>query len=110
MSEITETDHPTRPSMLETGAGTLNATTLRDGDAVVNGGAYVVYRNQALANDTTDPANSSAIGQSSENVREGYVRRGAEVVIPDWWIQFRYEHFRLEGYDPHPHIPAPVAV
>lgn len=23
---------------------------------------------------------------------------------------FRYEHFRLEGYDPHPHIPAPVAV
>jgi thymidylate synthase len=23
---------------------------------------------------------------------------------------FRFEHFRLEGYDPHPHIPAPVAV
>ncbi len=23
---------------------------------------------------------------------------------------FRYEHFRLEGYDPHPRIPAPVAV
>ncbi|MEQ8849065.1 thymidylate synthase [Botrimarina sp.] len=23
---------------------------------------------------------------------------------------FRYEHFTLEGYDPHPHIPAPVAV
>jgi thymidylate synthase len=23
---------------------------------------------------------------------------------------FRYEHFRLVGYDPHPHIPAPVAV
>jgi thymidylate synthase len=23
---------------------------------------------------------------------------------------FRYEHFRLEGYDPHPHIAAPVAV
>ena len=23
---------------------------------------------------------------------------------------FRYEHFRLEGYDPHPHIRAPVAV
>jgi thymidylate synthase len=25
-------------------------------------------------------------------------------------FDFRYEHFRLEGYDPHPHIPAPVAV
>ncbi len=23
---------------------------------------------------------------------------------------FRFEHFTLEGYDPHPHIPAPVAV
>ena len=23
---------------------------------------------------------------------------------------YRYEHFRLENYDPHPHIAAPVAV
>jgi thymidylate synthase len=25
-------------------------------------------------------------------------------------FDFRYEHFRLENYDPHPHIPAPIAV
>ncbi len=25
-------------------------------------------------------------------------------------FDFRYEHFRLVGYDPHPHIPAPIAV
>jgi uncharacterized protein (TIGR04551 family) len=74
----------------------LARKALRDGDAVVNGGAYVVYRNQSLANDTTDPGNSSAIGQDSANVAQGFVRRGAEVVIPDWWIQFRYEHFRME--------------
>jgi len=38
--------------------------------------------------------------------------------LPKMWINpevrdlfaFRYEDFRLEGYDPHPHIKAPVAV
>ena len=38
--------------------------------------------------------------------------------LPRMWIEpsvdsifgFRYEHFRLEDYDPHPHIAAPVAV
>ncbi|MGE3642048.1 MAG: thymidylate synthase [Pirellulales bacterium] len=25
-------------------------------------------------------------------------------------FDFQYEHFRLENYEPHPHIPAPVAV
>ena len=25
-------------------------------------------------------------------------------------FDFRFEHFELQGYDPHPHIPAPVAV
>lgn len=38
--------------------------------------------------------------------------------LPTLWIdpsersifEFAYEHFRLENYQPHPHIPAPVAV
>ncbi len=38
--------------------------------------------------------------------------------LPQMWLNpevssifdFRYEDFRLENYDPHPHIPAPVAV
>jgi thymidylate synthase len=38
--------------------------------------------------------------------------------LPTMWIDpeverlgdFRYESFRLDGYDPHPHIKAPIAV
>jgi len=38
--------------------------------------------------------------------------------LPEMWIDpfvqslfdFRFEHFRLDGYDPHPRIKAPVAV
>lgn len=32
MADITDTDQPARPSMLGTAAGTLEATTLRDGE------------------------------------------------------------------------------
>ena len=38
--------------------------------------------------------------------------------LPRMWLDpsvksifdFRYEHFRVDGYDPHPRIPAPVSV
>jgi uncharacterized protein (TIGR04551 family) len=68
---------------------------LADGEAVIEGGAYVVYRTQDIANDTTD-VNGASLGQESSQVTEGYVVRGAEAVIPDAWFRFRFEHFRFE--------------
>lgn len=69
---------------------------LKDGSPVFNGGSYVVYRQQHLANDGTDPLQGASLGQSGENLSAGYTRRGAWAVIPDFWFQFMYDTFRLE--------------
>ncbi len=74
----------------------LARKALRDGHPVFNGGAYVVYRNQSLANDTTDPGTGASLGQGTDELSQGLVRRGAEVVIPDVWFQFRFDKFRFE--------------
>ncbi len=71
---------------------------LAEGRAVVNGGMYVVYRNQYLANDNfSDPARDNHPGQSSGNLKSGLVRRSAEAIIPDAWFQFQYRKFRFEA-------------
>ena len=68
---------------------------LAEGNPLFEGGGYVVYRRQTLANDTSNPTGAS-LGQDSNVVAEGYNRRGAEAVIPDAWFRFRYKKFRLE--------------
>lgn len=73
----------------------LQKLELARGDVVLNGGTYVVYRNQFLANDAS-PAGAS-LGADRAGVSSGYVRRGAEVVIPDLWFQFLYKKFRFEA-------------
>ncbi|RLB55654.1 MAG: hypothetical protein DRJ42_05580 [Deltaproteobacteria bacterium] len=65
--------------------------TLQRGDAVINGGAYFVYRNHnitsaGVADPYTRPSGAQAI----------FVRRSAEAFIPDLWFQFKYGDFRLE--------------
>lgn len=70
---------------------------LAKGLPVINGGLYFAYRNQVLANDTTDPATSATFGQASNNVRTGYSRRGAQFFTPDLWFQFLYKKFRFEA-------------
>ena len=69
---------------------------LRDGNAVVEGGAYVVYRQQEIANESRDASTAASLGQQAQSLSGGYVRRGAEAVVPDGWFRFRYDDFRLE--------------
>ena len=65
---------------------------------VVNGGAYVVYRSQFLANDTAvDPQhNASLQAPNYDGLQQGFVRRNARAVIPDLWTQILYRKFRFE--------------
>ncbi|MEM9696228.1 MAG: TIGR04551 family protein, partial [Myxococcota bacterium] len=69
---------------------------LLDGGVVVEGGTYVIYRQQELANDALDPAVSASLGQDRNSLATGLLRRGAQAVIPDAWFRFRYEKFRFE--------------
>lgn len=75
---------------------------LQRGDAVFNVGAYFVYRNQNLTSSgTTNPLGLCVIctDDEAETRRFGepvFVRRGADVFVPDIWMQLVYEKLRLE--------------
>ncbi len=75
----------------------LQRLELAKGQAVINGGVYFVYRSQFLANDGTNANEGGSIGQTSDNVRAGLIRRGAKAYIPDLWLQFLYKKFRFEA-------------
>lgn len=78
-------------------AADLVKQDLAQGKVVLNGGAFVVYRDQLLANDVAgDPNASASLGQSFANLQNGMVRRGARVIIPDLWGQLLYRKFRFE--------------
>ncbi len=76
---------------------------LARGDAVFNIGAYFVYRNQNLSSGgTTNPLGLCVICNGADELAGRqfgdpvFVRRGADVFVPDLWIQFLYEKLRLE--------------
>ena len=78
------------------------AAALQRGDAVFNIGAYFVYRNQNLSSGgTTNPFGLCVVCTDDEAANRRisdpvFVRRGADVFVPDLWIQFLYEKLRLE--------------
>jgi uncharacterized protein (TIGR04551 family) len=80
---------------------TLQRLDLAQGDVVVNGGLYLSYRNQFLANDNTSsgatPTNSQNLGSYGDDLRQGYTRRAYSAWIPDLWVQILYKKFRFEA-------------
>jgi len=82
----------------------LTAQRLAQGKLVLNGGAYLLYRKQTLANDLEGNAaeganvpNATANNLMQLNNTSGLVRRGASILVPDLWVQVLYKTFRFEA-------------
>jgi uncharacterized protein (TIGR04551 family) len=84
------------------------AAAIQRGDAVFNIGAYFQYRNQGLTSAGTanpfglcvvcDADGSMGTADATRRIQSQalFVRRGADVFVPDLWVQFFYEKLRLE--------------
>lgn len=72
---------------------------LAKGDLVLNGGVYLTYRKQLLANDQQGRCEdgADALGCDLNELGAGYVRRDAKAWIPDVWLQLRYKKFRFDA-------------
>ena len=82
---------------------------LADGDVVVNGGVYLVYRSQTLTDDRAGTAATGAwvpglTGPAQLSPTDNnkfpdtpFMRRGATAWIPDLWLQILYKGFRFEA-------------
>src|SRR5262249_32123174 len=65
----------------------------------VNGGAYVVYRQQLMANENSSVGGSpstSSLSASPETYKGGLVRVNAHALIPDLWLQILTKNLRWE--------------
>ncbi len=71
----------------------LQRLKLARGDVVINGGVFATYRKQLI--DVLAGQNPISMDRTITN--NGFERRGAEAFIPDAWVQFLYDKFRLEA-------------
>jgi uncharacterized protein (TIGR04551 family) len=76
----------------------LEKLSLSRGNVVLNGGLYMVYRKQTLANDQALPSDLGGVAPNSDPDRlsDSYARRDAEMFVPDLWVQLKYKKFRFE--------------
>ena len=76
---------------------------LAKGELVINGGLYLTYRKQLLANDSAGDAagncsaGADALGCDPGDIGAGYVRRDAKAWIPDLWMEVLYKKFLFEA-------------
>jgi thymidylate synthase len=73
-------------------------TDLEPGEIVVTTGDSHIYLNHL-------EQVREQLGREPRPLPELVIRRRPESIY-----DYRFEDFELRGYDPHPHIPAPVAV
>lgn len=77
----------------------LQALALAKGELVLNGGVYLSYRWQRLANDYSGPgatcaAGADALGCEPLQAQEGIVPRGMKIWTPDVYGEVLYRKFR----------------
>jgi uncharacterized protein (TIGR04551 family) len=71
----------------------LQRLKLSRGDLVLNGGLFTVWRKQHI--DVKAGENPITVDRNGPN--NGLERRGAEVLIPDFWVQVLWNKLRLEA-------------
>jgi uncharacterized protein (TIGR04551 family) len=77
----------------------LERLDLAKGKLVLNGGLYLMYQQQVIANDTPGACDggAAALDCAPGEASQGFARRGANMYIPDLWLQLKYEKFRFEA-------------
>ncbi len=77
----------------------LERLDLAKGRVVLNGGVYFMYQHQVIANDTAEPCDGGGAALDCEpgQASQGYARRGANIFIPDLWLQLKFKDFRFEA-------------
>jgi uncharacterized protein (TIGR04551 family) len=77
----------------------LEKLSLSQGDLLVNGGLYLTYRTQLLANDIngTSTPGANTPDANLDDLSRSFSRRGAYTWVPDLWVQFLYKKFRFEA-------------
>ncbi len=76
----------------------LERNALAKGKVVVNGGLYLSYRWQRIANDVTGPSatcsgGADALGCKPGEAASGLVRRGMKIWTPDVYVELKYQKF-----------------